>query len=183
MENSERVKGERLLKNISTVKKHDPGVEKISLSNPDSNQSCKTLKLISKNGQPNKSSKKLTQPLIKKPSLKKETPRSKGQSEDGNLTDDKKIFLTFSDTSNPPQDLLSEKFYKSDTYRCIVKERETILFVKRVKRDIETELAQRIENCKNYKLRLQALLDQEKQLVMAIDGEMIPHITELENLQ
>lgn len=78
---------------------------------------------------------------------------------------------------------LPDHFFQSDTYRCIMKEKETISFVKRVRRDIEVELAQRNQGIKEMKSRVQSLLDKEKHLIRAVEGEEIQLELDLENLE
>ena len=64
-----------------------------------------------------------------------------------------------------------------------MKEQEAVGFVKRVGKDIQAELTQRMENCNDLKVRLQNLMDLEKHLVMAIDGVAVQNEIDLENLK
>lgn len=106
--------------------------------------------------------------------------RQRKQSDESDLTDDKKPAPL---TTEKYRHSLPEQFYQSDTYRCILKEKETIGFVKRVRRDIETEVSQRSQAINQLKIKLQSLIDKEKHLSMAIDGEEVQVTLDLGNLQ
>lgn len=98
--------------------------------------------------------------------------------------DDKHLHMTPSDklrtSAGGP---LPEMFYQSETFKCIMKERETISFFKKVRKDLETELGQRITRCSELKNRVQHLVDLEKRLLMTIDGVQVQNEMDLENLQ
>jgi hypothetical protein len=84
------------------------------------------------------------------------------------------------DSHKPP---LPDSFYNSETYRCILKEKETISFVKRAGLDIETELVRRKAASGDLKRRLQELLTKEKHLLMAIEGAQVQNELDLCSLQ
>lgn len=106
------------------------------------------------------------------------------KSEDSCMTEDKHLLMTPSvKVRHSTGELLPEVFYKSDTFKCIMKERETISFFKKVKNDIDAELAQRISKCNELKRKVQQLVDLEKRLLMTIDGVQVQNEMDLENLQ
>lgn len=144
-------------------------------SQQESRQSCKTLKLVSKNVPPTheKSSGGPGQ------HRGVENERQRKQSDESDLTEDRHAVRG---STERLQHGLPEQFYQSDTYRCIMKEKETTGFVKRVRRDIELELAQRTQSVKELKSRLQSLIDKERHLLMALDGEQVQNELDLGNL-
>lgn len=142
-----------------------------------SQQSCKTLKLVAKQiGQTQNTNLFGDRKEGKEERLKTTRKESAGSDH----TEDKKSPIA---TFEGSQQGLSEKFYQSDTYRCFLKEKETISFVKRVRKDIECELIQRAQAVNDLKLKLQVLIDKERHLMMAIDGQEVQNDLDLNNLQ
>lgn len=100
------------------------------------------------------------------------------------MTEDKNLLMTPSVKLRQSSDeKLPDVFYKSDTFKCIMKERETISFFKKVRNDIDTELNQRIAKCAELKRKIQQLADLEKRLLMTIDGVQVQNEMDLENLK
>lgn len=106
------------------------------------------------------------------------------RSEDSCATEDKHLLMTPSvKVRHSTGEQLPEVFYRSDTFKCIMKERETISFFKKVRSDIDAELTQRIAKCNELKRKVQQLVDLEKRLLMTIDGVQVQNEMDLENLQ
>ena len=143
-----------------------------------SNQSCKTLKLVAKHVSSNLG--KLALPSSKQ-QTSKDLDKFKGQSAGGSLAGNRRP-LEAREKRDSNADL-SERFFESATYRCIMKERETIDFVKRVRNEVDSEIGQRVDSCKQLKERLEHLMYQERQLLMAIDGQMVQNDLDLETIQ
>ena len=64
-----------------------------------------------------------------------------------------------------------------------MKERETLSVFRQVRKDIEVELSQRYNKCKELKEKIDHLADLEKRLLMAIEGVQVQNDMDLENLQ
>lgn len=143
-----------------------------------SNQSCKTLKLVAKHMSSNAAKMSLAS---SKQQTSKDLEKFKGQSAGGSLAGDRRPFETREKRDSHAD--LSERFFESDTYRCIMKERETIDFVKRVRCEVDSEIGQRVDACKQLKERLEHLVYQERQLLMAIEGQMVQNDLDLETIQ
>jgi hypothetical protein len=78
---------------------------------------------------------------------------------------------------------LKDSFYSSDTFKCIMKERETLNVFKQVRKDIEVELGQREAKCRLLIEKVDHLIDMEKRLMMAIEGVQVQNEMDLESLQ
>lgn len=143
-----------------------------------SNQSCKTLKLVAKHISSNVGKLGLQS---SKQTTSKDLDKFKGQSAGGSLAGDRRL-LEPREKRDSNADI-SERFFESDTYRCIMKERETIDFVKRVRNEVDSEIGHRVDACKQLKERLEHLVYQERQLLMAIEGQMVQNDLDLEVIQ
>lgn len=125
----------------------------------------------------------MQQPLIQK-DRKKKTPSSRHGLKFNDSEKDQTINRTPSDLDNRQEDAETrEMFFNSDTFKCILKERETLNVFRQVRKDIESELVQRTNKCKELKEKLENLADLEKRLLMAIEGVQVQNEMDLENLQ
>lgn len=169
----------------ATNKPNEDMYNKQSSSKIETRQSCKTFKTITKTVGNGPSGETPSQPkmLVKKRTLK-DVFEKKPPSLYGSIATEDYRPVAIPD--GKPKDEISSfspLFVHSDTFKCIMKEHETISFVKKVKTNIETELAARVERCAALKRSLHRLFDLERHLNMAIDGVSVQSDMDLDSLQ